>query len=69
MGAYPSRSKRLYRADFGFPLTRAGEGGGKFEVRFSSEDRTGIFWREPDDIARARTAPVASTLFVTPNAR
>jgi hypothetical protein len=69
MAAYPSRSKRLYRADIGFPLTRAGTGGGKLEVRFTSEDRTGLFWREPDDISRARTGPVASTLFVTPSAR
>lgn len=66
LGAYPSRSKRLYRADIGIPLTRAGGGGGSVEVRFSSEDRTGMFWREPDDVSRARTGPVASTLFVTP---
>jgi hypothetical protein len=66
MAAYPTGSKRLYRADFAFPLTRAGEGGGKFEVRFSSEDRTGFFWREPDDLRGARTGAVSSTLFVQP---
>jgi hypothetical protein len=66
MAAYPSRSKRMYRADFGFPLTRAGTGGGKLEVRFSSEDRTGYFWREPDDVRGARTGAVGSSLFVTP---
>ena len=66
MAAYPTKSKRLYRADFGFPLTRAGQGGGKFEVRFSSEDRTNTFWREPDDVRGARTGAVASSLFVTP---
>jgi hypothetical protein len=66
LAAYPTRSKRLYRADIGIPLTRGGDGGGRIEVRFSSEDRTGLFWREPDDISRARTGPVASTLFVTP---
>jgi hypothetical protein len=66
MAAYPSRSKRIYRADFGFPLTRGGTGGGKFEVRFSSEDRTNFFWREPDDVHSARTGAVSSTLFVTP---
>ncbi|MDB4886878.1 MAG: hypothetical protein JWN79_2316 [Gemmatimonadetes bacterium] len=66
LAAYPTRSKRLYRADIGIPLTPGGDGGGRIEVRFSSEDRTGLFWREPDDISRARTGPVASTLFVTP---
>lgn len=66
LAAYPTRSKRLYRADIGIPVTRSAQGGGRIEVRFSSEDRTGLFWREPDDVARARTGPVASTLFVTP---
>lgn len=67
LAAYPTRSKRMYRADVGIPLTRSGEGGGRIEVRFSSEDRTGTFWHEPDDVARARTGPVASTLFVSPS--
>jgi hypothetical protein len=66
LAAYPTHSKRMYRVDFGFPLTRSGTGGGKFEVRFSSEDRTGAFWHEPDDVHAARTGAVASTLFVTP---
>ena len=69
LGAYPTRSKRLYRVDVGFPLSRGGTGRGGIEVRFSSEDRSGAFWTEPDDVARARTGPVASTLFITPTAR
>lgn len=69
LAAYPTGSKRLYRADFGFPLTRSGTGGGKFEVRLTSEDRTSTFWREPDDVVRSRTGPVASTLFIAPTAR
>jgi hypothetical protein len=69
LAAYPTGSKRLYRADIGFPLTRAGTGGGRIEVRFSSENRASSFWTEPNDVARTRTGPVASTLFVTPNAR
>jgi hypothetical protein len=69
LAAYPTRSKRLYRADVGIPLRRGGEGGGKIEVRFSSEDRSSLFWREPHDIERARTGPVPSTLFVVPQAR
>lgn len=69
LAAYPSRSKRLYRADVGFPLRRGGSGGGSLEVRFSSEDRSGQFWREPHDVERARTGPVPSSLFVVPQAR
>lgn len=64
LAAYPARSKRLYRADLGFPLTR-GNGAG-IEVRFSSEDRTQAFWREPNDVSRARTGSVPSSLFAWP---
>lgn len=66
LAAYPTGSKRLYRADLGIPLTRRGEGGGKIEVRFTSEDRTQIFWREPDDVSRARTGTVPTSLFAFP---
>jgi hypothetical protein len=66
LAAYPTRSKRLYRADVAIPLTRQGEGGGRVEVRFSSEDRTSRFWEEPNDVARARTGAVPSTLFAWP---
>ena len=61
LAAYPTRSKRLYRADVGFPLTR-GNGAG-IEVRFSSEERTRDFWTEPDDVSRARTGAVPVSLF------
>jgi hypothetical protein len=67
LAAYPSRSKRVYRVDLGFPLTRGGAGGGKIEVRFSSEDRTTRFWEEPDDVARSRTGAAPSTLFAWPS--
>jgi hypothetical protein len=66
LAAYPSRSKRVYRVDLGFPLTRGGAGGGKIELRFSSEDRTTRFWEEPDDVARSRTGTAPSTLFAWP---
>jgi hypothetical protein len=66
LAAYPTRSKRLYRADLAFPLTRSGEGGGRIELRFSSEDRTTRFWNEPNDVARARTGAAPSTLFAWP---
>ena len=66
LAAYPTRSKRLYRADLAIPLTRSGEGGGRIELRFTSEDRTTRFWEEPQDVARARTGEVPSTLFAWP---
>jgi hypothetical protein len=61
LAAYPSRSKRLYRADIGFPL-RSGNGAG-IELRFSSQDRATEFWNEPDDVQRARTGAVPVSLF------
>jgi hypothetical protein len=64
LGAYPSRSKRLYRADIGFPLSRGSNAA--IEIRFSSEDRTTLFLREPDDVTRARTGAVPSDLFAWP---
>ncbi|MEO8562658.1 MAG: hypothetical protein ABI601_11315 [bacterium] len=66
LAAYPTRSKRLYRADLAIPLTRSGDGGGRIELRFSSEDRTSRFWDEPSDVARARTGSAPSTLFAWP---
>jgi hypothetical protein len=63
LAAYPSGSKRLYRADIGFPVPRGRPGGGGIEVRFSSEDRTQTFWREPDDVQRSRTGGAPTALF------
>lgn len=67
LAAYPTRAKRLYRADVAIPLTRSGEGAGRIEVRFSSADRTQDFWREPDDVARARSGTDPRRLFAWPN--
>jgi hypothetical protein len=66
LAAYPSRSKRMYRVDLAIPLTRSGEGGGKIELRFGTEDRTTRFWQEPQDVARARTGEDPSALFAWP---
>jgi hypothetical protein len=66
LGAYPTRSKRVYHIDLGFPLTRRGPGGGRFEIRFGSDDRTARFWEEPADVAQARTGANPSTLFAWP---
>lgn len=61
LASYPTQSKRLYRADFGFPLKR-GNGAG-IEVTFSSEDRSSEFWTEPNDVERTRTGAVPVSLF------
>jgi hypothetical protein len=66
LAAYPTRSKRVYRVDIGFPLVRGGQGGGRLEVRFSSDDRTTRFWDEPEDVTRARTGADPSSLFAWP---
>jgi hypothetical protein len=66
LAAYPSRSKRMYRVDLAIPFTRSGQGGGKVELRFGTEDRTTRFWQEPQDVARARTGEVPSALFAWP---
>ena len=66
LAAYPTRSKRMYRADFAFPLTRTGEGKGRIEVRFSSLDRTQSFATEPSDVTSARTGTDPSRLFAWP---
>ncbi len=49
----PSTGKRVYRLDLGVPVNPES---GKFGVgvRLSSGDRTGGFWAEPGDVARAR---------------
>jgi hypothetical protein len=67
LGAYPSRSKRLYRVDVAFPLSASTPTGSRrIEVRFSSADRTQGFWIEPGDVARARTGVEPGRLFAWP---
>ncbi len=67
LAAYPSRSKRLYRADIAYPLSPSGSSGARrIEVRFSSADRTQGFWIEPGDVARARTGVEPGRLFAWP---
>jgi hypothetical protein len=66
LGAYPTKSKRVYHVDLAFPLARGGPGGGRFEIRFGSDDRTTRFWEEPADVAQARTGANPSTLFAWP---
>jgi len=67
LAAYPTRAKRVYRADLGIPLARGGDRGGRIELRFTSEDRTQGFWREPRDVTRARTGTEPNRLFAWPS--
>ena len=64
LGAYPTRSKRVYRIDLAMPLERAG--GARFEIRFTSADPATQRSMEPADVARARLAPIPSSLFAWP---
>lgn len=62
--AVPPRSRRLWRVDFAMPV--GGDPDRKFEVRFSSDDRTRVFWREPRDVIQARERTIPTSLFTWP---
>ncbi len=64
LAAVPPRSRRLWRLDVAVPV--GGDPRKKFEVRISNEDRTRTFWREPDDVLRARERTVPTSLFTWP---
>lgn len=64
LAAIPPRSRRMWRIDFGIPVSSDPRRG--FEVRFSAVDRSRTFWQDADDvrISRERTAP--ASLFTWP---
>lgn len=64
LAAVPPRSQRLWRLDFGYPLT--GGGNGKFEIRLSSQNLTRMFWREPGDVAVSRERSIPTSIFNWP---
>jgi len=64
LGAFPPRSRRLWRLDLAMPVTRAE--GSKFEVILSNRDLTRMFWREPREVQRAREQAVPPTVFNWP---
>jgi hypothetical protein len=67
LAAYPTRSKRLYRADIAFPLSPSGiNRSQRIELRFSNADKTQGFWIEPGDVARSRTGVEPHRLFAWP---
>ncbi|AHG90214.1 hypothetical protein J421_2677 [Gemmatirosa kalamazoonensis] len=64
LGAFPPRSRRLWRIDLAFPVTHSP--GAKFDVIVSNRDLTRLFWREPRDIQRAREQAVPASVFTWP---
>ena len=64
LAAIPPRSRKLWRIDFGMPV--GNDPRRKFEVRFSSTDKTRVFWREPDDVLQARERTRPASLFTWP---
>jgi hypothetical protein len=64
LAAVPSRSARLWRADFAVP-TSAGAGAG-WTIRFTNLDRTAFEYRTPRDIADRRALTVPTSLFSWP---
>lgn len=62
--AIPAKSQRMWRVDFAYPLQRGGGSG--FEIRLSSEDRTQVFSRVPNDVSSARERVVPQSIFRWP---
>lgn len=64
LAAVPSRSARLWRADFAFPLNAGA--GSRLTVRFSNIDRTAFEYRSPRDVSDRRALTVPTSLFSWP---
>lgn len=62
--AVPARSQRMWRVDLAVPVQRGGGAG--VEVRVTSEDRTQVFWRVPNDIRNARERGLPASIFRWP---
>jgi hypothetical protein len=61
LATVPARSQRLWRIDIAAPVSS--DPRAKWEVRVGSQNIARVFWREPRDVARARTLSVASDIF------
>ena len=64
LGAFPPKSRRLWRLDFALPT--GGDARSKFELRLSNVDRTRGFWTEPRDVTSGRERTVPGSLFSWP---
>jgi hypothetical protein len=64
LAALPPRSRRMWRVDFAMPVGT--DPNRQFQIRFSGNDRSRVFWQEPWDIERARERTAPSSLFTWP---
>jgi hypothetical protein len=64
LGAVPMGSQRLIRVDVAFPIS--GPAKRIIEFRFAASDWTRVFWREPDEVLRARAGAVLEQIFSWP---
>lgn len=64
LGAFPPRSRRVWRVDLALPVTHTP--GSRFQVLFSNRDLTQLFWREPRDVQMGREQAVPASVFNWP---
>jgi hypothetical protein len=64
LAAVPPNSRRLWRVDVAYPLTK--ERGAGLQVILSNRDLTRTFWREPRDVKMARERAVPGSVFSWP---
>jgi hypothetical protein len=65
LASTPRGSARLWRMDVAMAMS-GNPAGRRFEIRFSGEDNTKFFFREPDDVERTRERTVPSSVFRWP---
>jgi hypothetical protein len=64
LAAVPPHSQRMWRLDVAFPLTH--NAGRSVELRLTNDDRTRLFWREPNDLQRSRERSLPTGIFSWP---
>jgi hypothetical protein len=64
LAAVPPNSRRLWRVDLAYPVTKTPGAG--FQVIVSNRDLTRAFWREPIDVKMARERAVPASVFTWP---
>jgi hypothetical protein len=64
LAAVPKQSRRLLRVDFAMPVVRTPRTG--FQVRAGITAPMLGLWREPRDVARARSLALSSNVFTWP---
>jgi len=64
LAAVPPRSKRLFRLEVGYPLSK--DPHAKLEIRITATDLTRLFWDEPGDVKRSRESTVPASIFNWP---